>query len=513
MAGVEHRGVFNLEVINNNKKFWIQLFKNIENSPTIEPKRALKEITSLDINIPFNLNNDEVESIYLELKKDFIWLEFFYCKINEGLRNSLTDSEFFELKGLCKWIIDKINNWKLDSDPNLKIISLCFLVINLFNINIWFYLKDKINNIEIENELSLRVIKFKSNVKCYESSLIWEKEAIQKIDIFIKNRDWLGIANNWSIFRNSKIFAFPNIFQSQCFLLLNELCLDKLTRSLERYEDYFSMMSLVNNELYLLDSRFLLASKTNNDLLKFALLFDLELKNHINLSNEQEVVLAGIFANICKNKELAKIWFEILNRYLVRFYFFSGAFGIFIAKHASEEDINIYLNSLGNSRFGQTLSYNYSDDRRILTEVFERFDSLASLEKRKILWHIVYSKYIEHGLSNYDGTDYMNNLCYSVFDYAVVSYFLECVNISNLESKLAQINQELTDIHSNWTNSEIDLRSKFYKLISLLQPIYHTNLVLEAKVEKLQKVGSYYVPPQLVNDKRTGLMFDFTLDG
>ncbi|WP_201637772.1 hypothetical protein, partial [Psychrobacter proteolyticus] len=378
---------------------------------------------------------------------------------------------------------------------------------------IWSYLQDEINNTELEDALSVRIIKFKTNIKYNNNSLIYEKEAVEKMEYFIDNRDWIGITNSWGFFKNHRAFAFPNIFQSQCFLLLTEICLDKLIQSLVFYEDFFSMMSLVSNELYLVDSRFLLASRTNNDLLRFALLFDLELKNNIDLSSKQEMVLAEIFADMCRDKVLAKTWFKIFNRYLIRFYFFSGAFGIFIAKHANEEDIDIYLSSLGDSKFGQNLSYNYSEDRRLLTEVFERFDSLASLEKRKTLWNMVYSKYIEHGLSSYDGSDYMNNLCYSVFDYAVVSYFAECIDISDLESKLAQINQELIDIHSNWTNSEIDLRSKFYKLISLLQPIYHTNLVLEEKVEKLQKIGSYYVPPQLVNDKRTSLMFGFTLDG
>ncbi|WP_201637788.1 hypothetical protein, partial [Psychrobacter proteolyticus] len=119
-----------MEVLDNNHIFWVQVFKDIKYFPIIEPKLACKEIIALDIDIPFNLTDDEVDSIYSELKRDFSWLESFYYKIEQGLKNSLTYDEVFELKGLCNWIFSQLNIWKIDSDPSFKKVSLCFLIIN-----------------------------------------------------------------------------------------------------------------------------------------------------------------------------------------------------------------------------------------------------------------------------------------------------------------------------------------------------------------------------------------------
>lgn len=501
-----------MEVIDKNHTFWVEIFESVDNNSDIEPKYTLTELSSFNIDIPFDFKRDDFDSIYSELEKDFNWLKDFYNKVEQGLEVSLKDNEKEELKRLCRWIFNKLNHWKQNADPKFKIVSLCFIILNLFNINVWDYTKNRISNLELENALSVRVKKFKVSSKYHDNTPIWEKEAIQRIGVSIENRDWLEIANNWSAFRSSRMFSFPNIFQKQTLLFLLEFCMENILQSLESYEDFFSMMSLSNNEFFTFNYRFLLASKTNNNLLRFALLFDLELKNNINLSNDQEIILAEIFADICKDKELAKTWFKIFNRYLVRFSFFSGAFGVFLAEHASKEDIYIYLNSLGDSGFSKNINDYHNEDRKILTEVFERFNSLAGLEKRTTLWSKIYTKYTEHGLLSSDGTDYMNGISYSVFDYAVVNYFIDCVHIKELESKCTKLNQELVNINSNWSNSKIVMRSKFYKLIALLQPIYRASFVLDGEPHRLQKIGFYYVPPHLINDKKTCLMFDLVLD-
>ncbi len=499
-----------MEILSNSE-FWSKNCEFIESAQSIEPVNALTAIESFDIVIPFVLKNDDIEKIYIELKKDFEWLDSFYYKLERGLDESLNIEEVEELVGVCKWIINTTNDWTKESDPYFKNIAVCLIIIAWLNTNIWMYIKSDIDNTCLINDLISQIINFNFHLATRNGMNIWEKEAIDNMNLAIEQRNWQDIANNWSVFKSLGFQEYKYVFVKEIFQFANIFSQDKILDTMKSSNDFLLMNIIFERDTFSIDDRLLLALNTTNNLFRFALLFSLELEKLV-LSNEQEVLMAKILSNISIEVETAKDWFKIFNRYLIRFSFFSSAFGRFLADYASEEDIDIYLNSLGDKGFCQSISNSYSNDRSILTKTFERFDSLASAERKVVLWSKIYAKYIEQGLLNHDGIDYMNDVSYSVFDYAVVSYFVECIDIKTLENECAKINQDLTDINSSWAKSEIDIRSKFYNSFALLQPIYHAGFVLEGKAQKLQKLGSYYVPPQIINDKKTCLMFNLVLD-
>lgn len=494
-----------MEILSNSE-FWSKTYECTKSAQSIKPINALIAIESFDIAIPFVLKNDDIEKIYIELKKDFEWLDSFYSKLERGLDKSLNVEEVEELVGLCKWIINTTNAWTKESDPCFKNIAVCLIIIAWLNTNVWIYIKSDIDNTCLINDLIPQIINSNFHLSTRNSIHIWEREAINNMNLAIEQRNWLNIANNWITFKSWGFHEYKYVFVKGIFQFANIFSQDKVLDTMKLSNDFLLMNIMFDSDTFSINDRLLLALNTTNNLFRFALLFSLEFEKLV-LLNEQEVLMAEILSNISVEIETTKAWFFIFNRYLVRFDFFSGCFGVYLAEYADDIGMEIYLNSLGNDSFNETFNSS-SSNREILSRVFDRFASIAGLSKRKVLWKKVYDKYLEEGLVGIDGSKFMHCINYSVLDYAIVKYYLECLDPNELEQLQIVKNEELKDISIKWWTDHSDMLSGFYYLISFLQPIYHSMYVIQDDLEILQPKCKQYISPQLVNDKRTCLMFD-----
>ena len=497
-----------MEVLNNSE-FWSKVYISIESAQSIEPTRALNVIESFNVEIPFVLKNDDIEEIYVELKKDFKWLNDFYYKIEQGLNTSLSKEEVEELVGICKWIIDTANNWTKESDPYFKTVAICLIIIAWLNTNIWLYIKNSVKNTDLIDELIPHIANSKFSLSSKNSIYIWEREAIDNMNLAIEHRNWLNIANGWSAFRKSGFHECRYVFTKGIFQFANVFSKEKILDSMKSSDEFLLMNIMIESDIFSMNDRLFLALNTTNNLFRFALLFSVELENLV-LSDEQEILMAKILLSISVEIETAKVWFSIFNRYLIRFSFFSGAFGIYLAEYADDTGMDIYLESLGSNGFSE-INNSYGGNREILTKVFEKFGYIAKGAKRNIFWKKVYDKYIKEGLIGISGSKFMHDIHYSVFDYAIVKYYLECLDSNELDQLQIVKNEELKDISIKWWTDHSDMLSGFYYLISFLQPIYHSRYLIQDGLEILQPKCKQYISPQLVNDKKTCLMFDLCL--
>ena len=497
-----------MEILSNSE-FWSKTYECTKSAQSIEPINALIAIESFDIEIPFVLKNDDIEKIYIELKKDFEWLDSFYSKLERGLNKSLNVEEVEELVGLCKWIINTTNDWTKESDPCFKNIAVCLIIIACLNTNVWIYIKSDIDNTCLINDLIPQIINSNFHLSTKNSIHIWEREAINNMNLAIEQRNWLNIANNWITFKSWGFHEYKYVFVKEIFQFANIFSQDKVLDTMKLSNDFLLMNIMFDSDTFSINYRLLLALNTTNNLFRFALLFSLELEK-IVLSDKQEILMAEILSNISVEIETAREWFFIFNRYLVRFDFFSGAFGLYLAKYSDEVGIDIYLKSLGNDSFSENHN-SYSVNREILTKVFRKFDSIAEVVRRHILWKKVYDKYLEEGLVGINGSKFMNGICYSVLDYAIVKYYTECLDLNELKQLQILKNKELKDISIKWWINHSDMLSNFYYSISLLQPIYHSLLVTKNDLEVLQSKTTQYIPPLLLKDKKTCLKFNFKL--
>lgn len=497
-----------MEILNDG--FWHHVSDTYIFCPPKAPDLSLQYLKSLNSEIPFKFTEEQMELLCGELEKDFTWLDIFYYKKQQGLYKSLTTEEIIDLKSVLHWIINQLNGFNIDNGKIQKLeeITIGLLIIGYLDDNIWRFLENKIHNKHLEEFLPNRLANYHINFKFPQdlNIAIWEKESIQLFQQFVTDKDWFKIANNWHIFRNLE-YSYYDILQIQILKFSLTFSKNQLLASLDKYNDFFMLMMYSRVENIALSDRLYLAKVTSNSFFRFALLISLELRKDIVLDDSQSEILAEVFQEIAKDKSLSFEWFKIFNHFLIRYNFFASAFGIFLAKYADDIDMDNYLASLGEHGFSCNPKHGLSDDREILTSVFKAFELLVDGDKRKVFWEKVYKKYLDVGLLGIDGNDFKNNIHYSIFDYAVVSYWLENKNSDEWELKVNNLNQDLENLGMRWFESQSDMISEYYRLLSLFQPLYNAQFVANGDYEfKLQEMERSYTPSLINEDARLKLM-------
>lgn len=498
-----------------NYIFWLEVFSSLDGVEAVQPTLALKYIETTKSDIPFDFVQTELNSIYDVLIVDFGFFKDFYIKKRQGLKDKFNDLTVNLLKGLIVWIRNTIELWSVENDSNLKVLSLILYISRILDDNLWRYIDKGIITSNLEDAIVGRLISFHTNITIPDDQEvpIWEKEHVNRFQKALDERDWVTLSDTWLSFKRSPSFnRNSTLFQEQIFLFGITYCRKKLVIAFDHYHDFLSMMLLFDRCEFSFYDRFSIALKSNNLLLKFTLLFSLELRNDIEFSEEENELLAKVFRSVSNDKIITKSWFKIFNRHLVRYYFFSNAFGIYLANYANDESMDIYLNSLGAYKLHCNPNHGNCDDRDIVTEVFIQFDSLANTVKKKVFWEKCYKKYKLYDFGSQESDFFMSTVCYTIFDYSVVCYFVESISSTELEVIFDEVMLSLKNFDLNWYSSESDYISHFYKYLSLMQPIYHAYDVTKAKQEKLQKIEEEpYIPDFLVDNKRLTLSLNLPI--
>lgn len=506
-------GVFSMEELEQNKIFLSALITDsIVTISPIEPYRALNVIMSIPEEIPFKFSRDELSEIYENLILDYPVLENFYYKKFRGLEYSLTKDERNALKGLLQWIIQELHVWDEAEDNNAKCLALIFIISNILIENLWDLKPfSVINNSKINTFLEVRFNKFQTNIVIPQQQQvpIWEKEAVQQYMEAIKKKDWQHLANNWHIWRNSPKLDQANTFQYQIFLFLLNYSPEKLISSTELYEDFISFMLICREHSFSLLQRFQLALNTKNELFRFALLFSLELNNnkYHDLTNAEADYFARIFQKIGINTDQLRHWLMIFNCYPVRFPIFAEGFGVYLAKYASEMEIDLYLESIKVEAIN--LKNGYFDTREILGKTFQKFAAVAECDVRKLFWNKCYCKWLAWDFGRAESHYHLSEVHLSNIDFGLVGYFIECKDDSCREEIVQGILKGIDSIFTgSWYVSQSNISTEFYNLLSKLQPVcYADEAGKDGLISWLMKPERFYYSPTFQIDERYKIAF------
>lgn len=502
-----------MEELEQNKIFLRDLITDgIGTISPIEPYRALKVIMSIPEEIPFKFSRDERYEIYRNLIQDYPVLENFYDKKFRGLKDSLTQDEQNTLDGLLKWLIQELRVWDETEDKNARRLALIFIISNILIENLWELIPfSVINNPKINNFLEGRFDRFQRNIVIPQQQQvpIWEKEAAQQYIKAIHDRDWQHLANKWHIWRHSPKLDQVNTFQYQIFLFLLNYSPEQLIRTTNRYEDFISLMLICREHSFSLLQRFQLALDSTNELFRFALLFSLELNNdkYHDLTDEEADCFALIFQKTGSNIDQLRLWLMLFNRYPVRFPIFAEGFGVYVAKYASETEIDIYLESIKVEAI--KLQNGYYDAREILGKTFQKFAAVAECNVRKLFWDKCYCKYLAWNFGYVEDHYYLNAVHLSNIDYALVGYFIECQEQGDREEVVQNILKDVDSIFTkNWYGSQSGITTEFYNLLSKLQPVCYAGEVGKDQLTSwLMKPERSYHPTTFQTDERYSIAF------
>lgn len=506
-------GVFSMEELEQNKIFLRDLITDgIGMISPIEPCRALKVIMSIPEEIPFKFSRDERYEIYRNLIQDYPVLENFYDKKFRGLKDSLTKDEQNTLEGILKWLTQELRVWDETEDKNAKRLALIFIISNILIENLWELIPfSVINNPKINNFLEGRFDRFQRHIVIPQQQQvpIWEKEAAQQYIEAIKERDWQHLANNWHIWGNSPRLEQANTFQYQIFLFLLNYSLEKLISATERYEDFISLMLICREHSFSLLQRFQLALESTNELFRFALLFSLELNNnkYHDLTDEEADCFAQTLQKIGNNSDQLRHWLMIFNCYPVRFPILAEGFGVYVAKYASEADMDLYLETIKVEAIKP--EHGYRDTRQILGKTFQKIAEFAECDVRKLFWSKCFCKWLAWNFGQAEEHYHLSTVHLSNIDYALVGYFIECQEPGDRAEIVQNILKDIDSIFTkNWYGSQSDITTEFYNLLSKLQPVcYASEIGKDDLTFWLMKPEGSYQPTIFQIDERYRMAF------
>lgn len=513
MGSSRSSGMSSMEMLEKNKTFFKALFTDgLENVHAIAPHVALKLITEISEDIPFKYSNNELREIEKGLLQDYLFLENFDDKKYRGLINSLTQDEQSILKGLLKWLINELKSWD-EAKCSVSLLSLIFIISDMLSENLWELIPpDLINNSQLNEFLEGRFGRFHYDIVIpqHQHVPIWEKEAVQPYMAAIKERDWLYMANNWHLWGRSPKFGRANIFQYQIFLYLLKYSQGSLLLAIEKYEDFFSLMLICREHDFSLLQRFKLACDTTNELFRFSLLFALELNNsqYNNLTDKEADFFARALQKMSGNLNQLSLWLIIFNRYLVRFQILAEGFGIYLAKYASEREIDLYLESIKLDAIN--LQNGYDDSRRILNTTFQKFATLADIAIREIFWSKCYRKWLNWNFGQAEDHYHLYSINLTNLDYAIVGYFIECQDQTGREQVVKSILRDVDSIFTkNWYASESEIKTQFYNLLSKLQTVSHAIEIIEGEQGPwIMQSKRVYLSTRFQVDDRYKIAFD-----
>lgn len=512
MGGSRSSGVSSMEMLEENKLFFKTLINDLENVHPIEPHIALKIIMAISEDIPFKYTYNERREIYTGILQDYPFLENFYDKKYRGLKNSLTQDDQSTLKGILKWLIQELKSWE-ESIVSIKLLSLIFMVSGIVAENLWELVPLKlINNSRLNDFLAGRFGSFQCTIMFPQQQHvpIWEKEAVPLYMAAIAERNWLHLANNWHLWGNSPKFSGANSFQYQIFLYLINYSQENLLLAIEKYEDFISLMLICREHSFSILQRFQLALDTTHELFRFSLLFSLELNNspYEKLTDKEANLFARILQKISCNINQLSLWLIIFNRFLVRFQILAEGFGVYLAKYASERELDLYLESISLDAINH--QNGYYNTRHLLSTTFQKFAELAEFDIRKLFWEKCYRKWLIWNFGQAEEHYYLNSIHLTNIDYALVGYFIECQDQSGREKIIQNILSHIDSIFTkNWYASESDIKTEFYNLLSKLQTVSHSvQIIKDTQKSWIMPPDRAYYSTRFQSDER----FKFTFD-
>ncbi|MDO9179832.1 MAG: hypothetical protein Q7U16_16155 [Agitococcus sp.] len=493
-----------MEVL-NNYDVWLKLTEESLSSDEVTPIATLEYIKREYKDEPIFRVWPAYEDIYSELDKEFPFLvDFIYFQRAENKLDAyLSKENYMPLKGLLRWVINKITNWSRMSDPLLIEFSLVFYIINVLNKDLFVYYKVAVPSKDFLDQSTKILVAFKNefSVRGLKSPPIWELEAVEKLKNGIDSQDWITITRVWPAFKSQINYNFSQIMMFK-FLLAFDI--DSLVLATNDYHDFVAYMGLMAHSSISLRQILELAKRTNSNIFLFSLFFSLESKvSESYVMPEYEYnLLADVFYEL-SHKHFFADWLKIFNDFPTRYSILSEGIGLYLAKYANESAMDAYLTSIELSKYSSAID--------VFSRVFDCFKNNAPVQKRKLFWEKCYRKWLSWDFGSREEKFYLHKITLSDFNYSIILYYLECLSSDERVNIQQNLLQKIDGIFDGWYSSSSEQISHFYKQLSLLQPIAHAvQISLNPKTEPDMKGNRLYYSTAFNEDKRYEMAFNLS---
>lgn len=401
---------------------------------------------------------------------------------------------------LMRWFIRELQEWRLINDPSFHKLTTLFVVSAYCDQNgdLWTALP---NGVEQNNDLLRALerliagISYSFAARELRPEPIWEREAVEKLEVADAKEDWFTISELWPMFERSII---PSVFQTQAARCLYRFGFESLVQTLDGTSQTILAMQFAGS--LTIGQRFNLGISSNNPYIQFGCVYQTfyHWPKTNGLGPEEKQSLKQLLLRVADNGPRWAKWMQVFNRYPLRYPAMQQALGEVLAI-ASENSINAYIESIN-------LSTTCDGSRRSVAECLRAFRTVAHPDRAQVMWRLAYQRWSQWQFELTSKNKYLFEIGCSELDYAIVAYVIECMTEHERDEALSQLTDTLHVVDNTWHASLSDCITYWNRLLSQFQPYAHAAQIARLEESWLME-GKHYLPYEPKNELYLPMMF------
>jgi len=438
----------------------------------LAPTKLLSRIRELENPVHSMGGWDSGNAIFGPLREDFDFVAFARVvpdRLTLGNRNTWI--------GLLRWLWQGLAAWRADSDPKLGQLVALLAVAEYCNFyaDEWARMPDCVGeNMALMDTLVELNTRFTGTIEARKGARepLWERETVEKFLRAEKENDWLIVSELWPMFENN---VFVNTFQAQLLRCLCRFDSQRLLEALARV-DNIQIAFMAARALTTRD-RLNIGAQTGNAKVRFACVFSTfyGLSRLVALEDDEQSLLAEILAKVAADAHEWRQWMAAFNRFPVRYPLLQNALGKALSS-SSDSAFQAYIDSVH-------LFPDIANCRQAIGICLQAFADSAPPNRKRLMWTLAFKRWSEWKFGAAKD-QYMFQIAWSDFDYAIVAYCLECLDEDTRRQNRDGIIRDICTVEDRWHGSFSDFVTERNRGLSALQPYAHADVVSE-------KGGSY----------------------
>ncbi|MBR8210414.1 hypothetical protein KDW61_17260 [Burkholderia cenocepacia] len=421
-------------------------------------------------------------------------------KIFESIRSQFTfvdfvqtsgkppsDEDLDRLCGLLRWVLQECSSWDSGVDPRrIRLVTL--LVVGKFttkDTNFWVAVP---NNFRPNDDLLAALERVIAGLTTSFTTRglsppIWESEAIERFEKADTEGDWVGIAQGWRLIEDS---FFPGIAIAEAAQCLERFAPERLVQAVSGLRQMASIMSVA---LSLPPHAALrLGAKSTNPHAQFATTYRAASSraNRELLGDTCKEFLTQILREVSQDMQRWAGWMRVFNCFPSQFPELQVPLGSALA-NADTAALQLYVDTI-------SLHWSGQQTRFAVANCLRTFRNKAGVEKRQTLWNLAYQRWTSWEFGLKETGESLTKIARCELDYALVGYIVECLDDANRQHMLASLIKELQAVEDTWHPGIVDCLSKWYAVLSEMQPLYLAMSIMGTKAEWIDQERMMRLP-------------------
>ena len=379
-------------------------------------------------------------------------------------------SDMVRYTGLLRWLIRGLRQWRRAHDNELRTVVPIVVAAQAcdFDKNLWQLLPDEIGaNADLVDYFKGVVAHTAVTIGLLASARPWEVETLAKFHEADAKGDWVGIMGGWTHLGEFPFLA--STLQTQAAHFLYRYATNDLVQAISNVRRIVPAMQIAG--AFGIDQRLTLALASENPYLQLAVAYRTVTTprnprgRSEGLEAQDQQRLSDLLIKVANDGARWQAWMQIFNTYPVRFPMLQGPLGAALAK-APDSALEPYVKAI----WLYPKQAQGDPGRLCVADCLMEFRATATAERRKALWTVAHSHWLEWNFNEHDPNQHMMWVGWCDLDFALVSYACECMSSSEREDMIQAIGRDLQSFDKRWYASYTDVISAWNRLLSHLQP-------------------------------------------